>query len=450
MTNPKEVRTGPGLPRPNVEPAAITRLIVEGYKSFRERQELDLAPLTILAGASGSGKSSAIQALLLLHQTEHVGGSPNPLSISGPSVVFESFKEMFSAISGKPGKRTMTLGLSTNKGTACSTFHLLREVAIEIVRTNWITESDELVITPSTSSSELHKYFPDLRLPKYTNPKKTKTFSASLKPNRSGAFLYPVIHVENVLIPSWFVPEPADIRGALLNLIHVPAVRGQFTSPAPNIVDAARLRGVCDRNAAAYAFNWIVNLRSSEKFEAMQDALRHLNLPAIIVPYEPGPGTVNFGQLLVSNKGPILRVPIWQAGSGTAQVLPLVVALIAAERNQTVVIEQPEIHLHPYSQQALATLFAQAINRGVRLIVETHSEILISALRAAVTNKEIDPRKIKLYWFSLEKGESQVTSGSINGKGSFGDWPIDFGSVHMNVLEKLLKPRPKKTTRRMK
>ncbi len=64
----------------------ITRLVVSGYKSLRKAQPLAVRPLTLLAGANSSGKSSMIQPLLLLKQTLEAPFDPGPLKIDGPNV----------------------------------------------------------------------------------------------------------------------------------------------------------------------------------------------------------------------------------------------------------------------------------------------------------------------------------------------------------------------------
>src|ERR1700686_3387197 len=74
----------------------ITRIAVEGFKSIAKRQELEIAPLTILAGANSSGKSSIMQPLLLLKQTLEATYDPGPLKIDGPNVKFTSTEQFLS------------------------------------------------------------------------------------------------------------------------------------------------------------------------------------------------------------------------------------------------------------------------------------------------------------------------------------------------------------------
>src|SRR5271156_1001649 len=74
----------------------ITRIAVEGFKSIAKRQEIEIAPLTILAGANSSGKSSIMQPLLMLKQTLEATYDPGPLKIDGENVKFTEAKEFLS------------------------------------------------------------------------------------------------------------------------------------------------------------------------------------------------------------------------------------------------------------------------------------------------------------------------------------------------------------------
>src|SRR5271155_2752032 len=74
----------------------ITLIAVEGFKSIAKRQEIEIAPLTILAGANSSGKSSIMQPLLMLKQTLEATYDPGPLKIDGENVKFTEAKEFLS------------------------------------------------------------------------------------------------------------------------------------------------------------------------------------------------------------------------------------------------------------------------------------------------------------------------------------------------------------------
>src|SRR5579859_7422794 len=84
---------------------AITAITVRGFKSLYTESCVEIRPLTILAGANSSGKSSIMQPLLLLKQTLEAPYDPGPLLLDGPNVNFTSAEQLFSTIGGKVATR---------------------------------------------------------------------------------------------------------------------------------------------------------------------------------------------------------------------------------------------------------------------------------------------------------------------------------------------------------
>ena len=77
-------------PQNGAEPWAIAEIRVAGFKSISDEQSIAIRPLTILAGANSSGKSSMMQPVLLLKQTLEASYDPGPLLLHGPNVKFNS------------------------------------------------------------------------------------------------------------------------------------------------------------------------------------------------------------------------------------------------------------------------------------------------------------------------------------------------------------------------
>jgi hypothetical protein len=86
--NGRPKRTRPG-------PAAIAKVIVAGYKSLKDAAEVEIRPLTLLAGANSSGKSSVMQPLLLMKQTLEAPHDPGGLKLDGPHVKLTDAEQMF-------------------------------------------------------------------------------------------------------------------------------------------------------------------------------------------------------------------------------------------------------------------------------------------------------------------------------------------------------------------
>ena len=132
-------------------------------------------------------------------------------------------------------------------------------------------------------------------------------------------------------------------------------------------------------------------------------------------------------------------VSIADVGVGVSQVLPVLVALRVAKPGQMVYIEQPEIHLHPKAQVALAEILADAANRDVQVVVETHSSHLLLAIQSLVAEGKLDQRRVGLNWFRREDdGSSKITTANLDDRGAFGDWPEDFGDVELELESRYL------------
>ena len=134
-------------------------------------------------------------------------------------------------------------------------------------------------------------------------------------------------------------------------------------------------------------------------------------------------------------------VNIALVGSGVPKVLPVLVALQVAEPGQIVYLEEPELDLHPRAQYAMAEVLADAAKRGVRVVVETHSSLLLLGVQTLVAKAEgkLSPEKVKLHWFKRGKdGSTEITSADLDEAGAFGDWPEDFADVSLKAESRYL------------
>jgi predicted ATPase len=165
--------------------------------------------------------------------------------------------------------------------------------------------------------------------------------------------------------------------------------------------------------------------------EALNQALESLGLTWKVVAHRITHTQVELrvGRLPHGKRGGAYDlVSIADVGFGLSQTLPVVVALLAAKRGQVVYLEQPEIHLHPRAQAQMAGLLAEAARRGVRVIVETHSSLLLRAIQTLVAKGHLDRKLVKLHWFIRREddGSTTVQSADLDKEGAFGNWPQDF------------------------
>ncbi len=129
-------------------------------------------------------------------------------------------------------------------------------------------------------------------------------------------------------------------------------------------------------------------------------------------------------------------------GFGLSYVLPVVVALLTSKPGKTIIIENPESHIHPRGQVELGKLMALATKSGVQLFVETHSDHIINGTRVAIKEELIDPSNVKILYFSKESSASEqftiLTDIKVDHNGELSEYPANFLDEWANQLLKLL------------
>lgn len=117
-------------------------------------------------------------------------------------------------------------------------------------------------------------------------------------------------------------------------------------------------------------------------------------------------------------------------GFGITYVLPVIVALLKANKGDLVIIENPEAHLHPKGQRKMGELIAKAAAGGVQVIIETHSDHVLNGIRLAVKNEVVKGSQVKLYFFdkTIENGmtKHKELSPEILKDGRLTCWPDGF------------------------
>lgn len=129
-------------------------------------------------------------------------------------------------------------------------------------------------------------------------------------------------------------------------------------------------------------------------------------------------------------------------GFGVTYVLPVIVSLLKAKKDEIVIIENPEAHLHPRGQRRIGELVAQVAANGVQIIMETHSDHVLNGIRLAVKQNKIMSEKIKInyfYEFLDSKGlpRHDKTSPEIMPDGSLSNWPEGFFDEWDKAIDEL-------------
>lgn len=139
-------------------------------------------------------------------------------------------------------------------------------------------------------------------------------------------------------------------------------------------------------------------------------------------------GRIGIG-LSVTPKGIDREVDLTSVGVGVSQVLPVILLCLLAQPGTLVVLEQPELHLHPKLQQDLADFLLACARSGRQIVLETHSEHLVNRLRYRIAQDETDETHdlIGLVFAENDNGVTRYREPEVNVYGGVGDdWPAGF------------------------
>ena len=126
-------------------------------------------------------------------------------------------------------------------------------------------------------------------------------------------------------------------------------------------------------------------------------------------------------------------------GFGLTYSLPIFTALLGANENDLIIIENPEAHLHPKGQVAIGMFIAKAASAGVQVVVETHSDHVLNGIRLAVKRGIISNSSVMLNFVVNNNNDDGATviSPKILKNGRIDEWPEGFFDEYENVLSEL-------------
>ena len=138
-------------------------------------------------------------------------------------------------------------------------------------------------------------------------------------------------------------------------------------------------------------------------------------------------------------KGPIHSLA--DMGYGVSQILPLAAELLRDDSPQTLLVQQPEVHLHPSAQAALGALLCEVAagdRHGRRLIIETHSDFIIDRVRMSVRDQVggMRPEDVSIVYFERDGHDVVIHNLRVDKKGSLLDAPPGYRQFFLDELQR--------------
>ena len=436
----------------------LTRLRLKNFKSWADTGDVALRPITGFFGANSSGKSSLLHAILLLKQTSdsqdralvlHFGNKSTPIDLGDFPSVLHGHKsgnelemsldwELDSALVIKDAKnadrtvvRSDSLGFSVAMGEVKE-----RTPVRPVVKDMTYKIGDALFGMREKRSGrkkedyELYSKTPDnpeftflrnVGRPRKLSPEKCYGFPDVVRAEfQNAGFLADVVlefekRLEQVayLGPlrahperryAWTGAQPADMGRAgeaVVDAILAAREREHKISPGFN-----RRRLTVEQ----YVAKWLKELRLIHDFRV-----------------------VSVGESSQLYEVRVRRTPrssdvlLTDVGFGVSQILPVLVLCLFVPEGSTVLLEQPEIHLHPSVQSGLADIMIDTWKRRrVQIVVESHSEHLLRRLQRRIAEEKVTTDDVGLYFCELGNRRSELRTLDLDVFGNITNWPPDF------------------------
>jgi hypothetical protein len=421
------------------------------FKSWEDTGPVRLAPLTVLFGRNSSGKSSLIQAELMLKQTAESLDPRQVLDLGGQDSYADlgTYRDI---VLGHDAGRRLKLQFAWDAGSDIT----LRQVGgnplvassfgftVEIGQEQGKAELGELVVREMKYDIGSRGISVGLRRSHDGYELETSRITITRRRSRTAGLPGPVKcygFPDAVLSAYQNADFLADLALAFDDLMSGISYVGPLREKP---LRSYQWRGASPASVGPRGENTIAAIlaarRQKRSFghapgqggpyldfeENLGHWLKRLGMIDEFAVEEIAPRTDLF-ELRVKALGSATSVAVTDVGFGVSQVLPVLVQVFYALPGSVVMLEQPEIHLHPAAQSELGDVLIAALQQSkVQLIVETHSEHLLRRLQRRVAEGKISHDDIALYFVEMKNGRSVLSELAVDPYGSITNWPEDF------------------------
>lgn len=481
----------------------LTNLTLENFKAFQKLDDLKIKPITILCGTNSCGKSSILQSILLLKQTLESKNPNENLLLNGYLTKLGLFQD---TIFRKKLENALTIDISFKPNK--NKYRILTSFRDMLSNFKSVSNHVNIEKCEIRFSVSLEIYDEDNEMINYVKKYRVKKISATINEldkdiRDSGASIqishsedtkylvrwlengevhldeeveemgfgniFPTILIYPRLRESRFkdyYPSIVDTFQSLKELIQ--AVLQSYTyigplreSPANRYIYEDEVIGIGTKGEnAAYLYytgkqksignHYFLDLMN-QNFEKTSDHTLHSALKK----WFEIMGIPNFEAemndriiYLNMNAGHYdeTRVGIADAGFGISQIFPIILEGLRMERGNTLILEQPEIHLHPNLQMQMADYFISLALSGKSVLVETHSDHVINRLVRRIVEDETHNLQdlIGIYFIKPSENGSVYEEVKIDETKGIVNWPPDFFDQTANEQMKIMQAGLKK------
>ncbi len=432
----------------------ITHVRMKNFKSWKDSGEVKLAPLTGFFGTNSSGKSSLLQMLLLLKQTAERSDAEEVIFFGGDGslVNLGGFDEV---IHGHNVEEPLELGfrckfqapleiriiqrpnsiLVNVLGFNFKTIMKQREGELNIEDFSYQTSQFNLGIVSHESSVYLGRE----RIGSATEIKNCYGVPAS-EESRFGKILKQFSSLLEKLFDHVYYLGPTRVNPQRFYQWEGrhPGHSGQWGDKTIDTLLSARVRKLATSHEAEEV---PIEQRISYWLQKM-DLAHSFSLDWARI--QGG----NTYEVRIQKTSASPSVTLVDMGYGLSQFLPVLVLCYYAPEGSTLILEQPGIHLHPKVQAELADFFIEVITeRKLQVLVESHSEHLLTRLQRRIAEEKISSDQTALYFCKNKNGSSELIPLDLDELGNIKNWPKNFFGNEMGDLFAMTKAQSERQKR---
>lgn len=448
----------------------ISNLHIQNFKAWKDTGNITLSPITILFGSNSSGKSSLEQFLMFLKQSVLLN-DPRTVLFPGNAQSTVDLGLPSDIIYNRDIDRLLAFSYKWKLERA---FYFNNAIKKKVYKcTNIEFEAEVKVNDKTTQSMEVEKFIYKL----YSGSRYLFSIGMQRKETRNAKRSYQMIfeNYEAVRAPGrvWDITPPIKFFGfpeeAIAYYQNIGFARNLNTFHTKMFSNISYLGPL--RTKAARLYTWTgttpidvgddggntvaailgaraqkrsYNFKDRQKLQLFDEVIaKMLKSMALIDDFKVekiAPERQEY-EVKVQTRGSKLWVDIPDVGFGISQVLPVLTQLFYAPPNSTIIIEQPELHLHPSAQAALADVMINAIlarekasERNIQLIIETHSEHFLRRLQRRIAEKVVSESKVSAYFANVSHLPVELDPLQIDLYGNIVNWPKEFfGDIDSDI-----------------
>lgn len=404
----------------------LKNIKLKNFKLFRDETVVPLSNLNLLTGINGKGKSSILQAFLILKQSIDYDRTTNKVVLNHDDVKLGNFTDV-KHNEVRPSEPIELTFSSEN----FSVKYKLTSISSDPM-TAKVTEVEAILSADSAPANlNLHA--------------NGATFSISAT-NLTGTIDTDLIDLfaNDIILAREQVLQPWIVAKKQMNFTKIHYVSADRSGPKHYYEDknlkAFFSVGACGQETVN-VLHHIGGEKLNEEFLPNLNDYFHVDIELVGqtinqqaefwfekifngAKYKIQP--INDTNLLIFTVSPdgTTYHKATNVGYGFTYVLPIIVAGLIAKPGETLIVENPEAHLHPSAQHAIAQFLTYVSQKGVQVIIESHSEHILNGLRISVYDDVITNEQLNVLYFT--KSEQFFKKIAIDNKGGISDWPTDF------------------------